>query len=115
MSILFINKDLRDYNQQISLHKFKRYHGLFENSTLSNIYDGFFSAKNFNMDFRQGPKSALLWHDHGKAPYDNPKKVMSFGRTPFNQSKGVINQILLNTGFQTDVFYGFILLENFVS
>ena len=97
---------MRDYNQQISLHKFKRYHGLFENSTLSNIYDGFFSAKNFNMDFRQGPKSTLLWHDHGKAPYDNPKKVMSFGRTPFNQSKGVINQILFNTGFQTDIFYG---------
>ena len=47
------------------------------------------------------------------------KKGMSFGRIRFNQGKGVINprlpQILLNIGFQTCIFYGFILPGNLVS
>ena len=47
------------------------------------------------------------------------KKGMSFGRIHFNQSKGVINprlpQILVNVGFQTYIFYGFILPGNLVS
>ena len=50
-----------------------------------------------------------------KLPMIIQKRGISFGRTPFNQSKGVLNKILLNTGFQTDIFYGFFLPGKLVS
>ena len=71
------------------------------------------------MNIRQGPKSAHLDMTTGKLHMIIQKKGMSFGRIRFNQSKGVINprlpQILLNIGFQTYIFYGFILPGNLVS